>query len=326
MNFLKSILISFICFVVLNSCRKSGCQAYTYNDPVTSPYNNPIWHPDGNILGFNHQVVNGVSYDKCDDKTYASFYPDSSGFWLINKDGTNMRRVTTFQLQTPAWSPDGKWIAFSNGGVIYKMPFNGVNFDTANIIALTDANSNHFFPSWSYSGDTIYYDSNQDAPPHTSFYSIWKMLKDGSGETRITDTAIVVSNGDIRRPFCTSDDQILHFRYPKGSQQMQVFIMDANGNNIRQITNNATGFIYTYYFGYLNNRIFYESIDIWSCNPDGSDNQKIVLHSSQGFSISKDGVIAYINFDGNTVDKTHGTVWLTDINGKSTKPLTYNIY
>lgn len=326
MNFLKTILISSICFIILNSCRKLGCQAYTYNDPVTSPYQNPIWHPDGNILGFNHQVVKGVSYDKCDNKSYASFYQDSSGFWLINKDGTNLRRVTTFPLSTPAWSPDGKWIAFSNGGVIYKMSFDGVNFDTTNIIALTDANSNHFTPSWSPTGDTIYFESNTDAPPHTDFYSIWKMAENGSNQTLITDTSIAVSNGDDRTPFCTSDNQLIHFRYPKGSQQMQVFIMDVNGNNIRQVTNNPMDFTYTYCFGYFNSKVFYEGFDIYSCNIDGSNNKKVVANSSQGFSISKNGTIAYVNFNNNNVDKTHGTIWLTDVNGNSPKPLTYNIY
>ena len=320
MSFLKPILISFTFFAVLNSCRKSGCQAYTSNDPVTSPYTGPVWHPGGNILGFNHQVVRGVNYDKCANKSYASFYPDSSGFWLINKDGTNMRRVTSFLLQTPPWSPDGRWIAFANGGVIYKMSFDGVNFDTTNIIALTDANWNHFTPSWSPMGDTIYYETDENTPLHTEFYFIWKMAADGSGKMDITDST------GARTPFCTSDNQILHFRYPKGSQQMQVFIMDINGNNIRQVTNNTMDFTYTYYFNYFKSKVFYEGFDIWSCNTDGSDMQKVVSNSSEGFSISKDGVIAYINFDGNIIDKTHGTLWVTDTNGKSPKSLTYNFY
>ena len=320
MNFLKIILISLICFITLNGCRKLGCPASTNDDLVTSPYQDPVWHPDGNILGFNHQVINGIGSDKCDNKSYASFYPDSSGFWLINKDGTNMRRVTTFPLSTPAWSPDGKWIAFSNGGVIYKMPFDGVNFDTTNIIALTDANSNHFYPTWSPTGDSVYYDTNENTPEHTDFYFIWKMAADGSGQSDITDTT------GARRPFCTSDNQILHFRYPKGSQQMQVFIMDANGNNVRQVTDNPMDFTYTYYFGYFNSRVFYEGFNIYSCNTDGSNTKEVVANSSQGFSISKDGTIAYVNFDNNHVDKTHGTIWLTDINGNSPKPLTYNIY
>jgi Tol biopolymer transport system component len=308
-SFLNAIAIFFIFIGTLSSCRKSGCQAYTYNEPVISPCQDPVWHPNGNILGFNHQVVKGVSYDKCDEKSYAIFYPDSSGFWLINKDGSNLRRVTTFSLQDPAWSPDGKWIAFANGGVIYKMPFDGSRFDTTHIIPLTDNIFNHFFPSWSPTSDTIYYDSNTNAPIHTDFYFIWKMAADGSGQICISDTI------GARLPFCTTNNQILHYRYPRGSQQMQVFIMDASGDNIRQITKNPNDFTYTFYLGYFNSRLYYEGFDLWSCSLDGSNVRKIVPNSSQGFSISKDGSIAYVNFDGSNVDKTHGTIWLTDTNG-----------
>jgi Tol biopolymer transport system component len=326
MNLVKTILLCSIFFILLNSCTKNGCEAYTFNEPVTSPYSNPVWHPGGKILGFNHQVVKSVSYDKCDQKSYASFYADSTGFWIINSDGTNMRRVTTFSLLNPAWSPDGKWIAFANGGVIYKMSFDGENFDTTNIIALTDANANYFTPTWSTNDDTIYYETNKDAPEHTNFYSIWKMSSNGSGQTRITDTSLSVSNGDVRTPYYTNDNQILHFRYPKGSEQMQVFIMNTNSNNIQQITNNPINFPYTFYFGYFNHRVFYESFDVWSCNVNGSDTKKIIANSSQGFSISKDGTLAYVNFNNKVVDKTHGTIWLSNINGSTPKPLTYNTY
>jgi tricorn protease-like protein len=326
MYFFKTITAFCFFLLILNSCKKLGCQSSTDYTPPPSPYQDPVWYPNGTILFFNHQVLKSVSIDRCDNNYYLDFYPDSLGFWMINRDGTGMRRLTNFTLLDPAWSPDGKWIAFDNGGVIHKMAFDGANLDTSNIIAITDNSFDRFFPSWSSNVDTIYYNSNEDAPVHTIFHSIWKMAADGSGQTRITDTTVAISNGDILEPFRTSSNQILHFRYPKGTQQMQVYIMDSNGNNIKQITKNPNGFRYSYYLGYFNNEVFFEGDYLYRCNMDGSNTQKVGTNPSQGFSISKDGIIAYVNYDNRAVDKTHGTIWLTDINGDTNNPLTYNIY
>ena len=39
------------------------------------------------------------------------YYPD---LYLMRPDGTKLRRITRRGAYTPAWSPDGKWIAFAS--------------------------------------------------------------------------------------------------------------------------------------------------------------------------------------------------------------------
>lgn len=309
----------FLIIFFIAGCKKN--ERICFDDVPISPYSSPVWHPNGEIIGFNRLPIKTVAKDEgiCSGYAY-TYYGDSTGFWLINRDGSQLRRVTDFQLLTPSWSPDGKWIAFANGGTIYKMAFDGTSFDTSHIIALTNNGANNFFPSWNPSGDTIYYDSNKSAPSGTSFYAIWKMAADGNGQTLITSD--LIQGG--REPFCVNDSQILFMRY--SGQFNQVFSMNSNGNNIIQITTDTFSYNQKEYPKFFNSKIYYESVGIYSVNPDGSDAIKLCSASTQNFSISKDGTIAYVNFDYSKIDRTFGTLWLMDITGNNKRQITFNNY
>jgi hypothetical protein len=95
--------------------------------------------------------------------------------------------------------------------IIFRVPFNGTNLDTTNMIQLTKDNSDHFFPSWSPLGDTIYYDS--DIKNTSQPFQIYKMAADGTGQTNIGDMGI--NSVYSREPFCTPGNQVLHIRGDK---------------------------------------------------------------------------------------------------------------
>lgn len=312
----------FLLAIFTFSCRNKSIeepQCYLPDIVPSSPYQEPVWHPNGNILGFNHKPLKGIGISgqpPCTQEVYL-YNSDSSGFWLINKDGTNKRRVITFQLNTPAWSPEGKWIAFSNGGTIYKMKFDGNNFDTANIISLTNSGRN-YFPSWSPKGDTIYFDSNNNTP--NGSYFIWKMAADGGGKERIVD--VIINEGAAREPFCSENNQVLHYRYRKYSE---IFSMDTDGKNLIQITANNNGNHERRTPRFFINVIYFENNGIWRINYDGTGLQQISTRSG-GYAISRDGTIAFVNFDYSKVDKVLGTIWLMEPDGSNKRQLTFNNY
>jgi len=316
----------FLIFAVSNlffGCTPSG-ECLSLNLVPISPYSNPVWYPDGTMLGFNHQVLKSVSViNPCHPYYSCSFYSDSNGFWLIKKDGSGMHRVTSFQLDAPAWRPDGKWIAFCNGGQISKMQFDGANFDTSHILTLTSKGTNHFFPSWSPQGDTIYFDSDEANPGKP--FQIYKMASDGTGLTRIGDKG--VDSVYSRYPFCTPDNKILHIR--GDSLSTHVFSMDTNGDQVLRLTNNISPNIYINNPASFNNEIYYQDKGIWTSNMDGSALTRLCINSTQGFSIANDGAIAFVNFsntDTAMVDKTHGVIWLMNADGSNPGPFTFNIY
>ena len=239
-------------------------------------YNSPVWHPSGKFIGFNHTPLKSIHY-QTSDSLYPDHYEldiDSSGFWLINSDGTNMRKVLAYTLQDPAWSPDGNWLAFVIDAQIYKMHFTGTTFDTTMLIQLTTEGRN-FFPAWSPDGLWIAYDrslADTNGPA-----GIWRVKSDGSlkqslfggafpdwdpkGEILVgvvgtnstsiwtrfllydvflgsfIDTFSVVVGNDNRYPHYSPDGIKIALTSQPIGKQSQIWIMNSDGFNRKQFTN-----------------------------------------------------------------------------------------
>ena len=303
-----------ICFALLCNCNR------VWADPdylPIPPFTDPIWHPGGSILGFNHTPISGSP------AAGFAYKLDSAGFWLADSNGTSMRRALTFQLKDPAWSPDGRWIAFANQRVIWKMPFDGVNFDTTQIYKLTDGKADCINPAWNTTGDTIYFDSDYNYDM-VKPYRIYKMASDGSGQTLIGNKGI--DSISSSHASCTADGQILHIR--GDTKSYYVFSMDTNGDNVKQLSD------YTGSPKVLDNplkygvNIFYEDYGIWVTNGI-SPVKKIVDASTQGFSISKKGIIAFVNFSNSSgafIDHSHACIWTANHDGTNQHVFLMNNY
>lgn len=152
-----------------------------------SPYNSPIWHPSGQFIGFNYTPLKRITYPDSEEYWgYQEFAYDSTGFWLINPDGSDMRRIFPHTLQTPEWSPDGEWIVFVPDAQIFKMRFTGETFDTTTITQLTSVGRN-FFPAWSPDGQWIAHDRTYSYPETPDVQGIWLLKSlDGSDRTKIS--------------------------------------------------------------------------------------------------------------------------------------------
>ena len=107
----------------------------------------------------------------------------------MNPDGSGQTRITddTHSDGEPAWSPDGRKIAFvsdRDGGVgpnqlageIYTM-----NADGSAQTRLTNNPALDFAPAWSPDGTKIAFTTDRDGS-----YQIYTMNADGSQQTRVT--------------------------------------------------------------------------------------------------------------------------------------------
>ena len=222
----------------------SGAHAVTTRLQPVRAYD-PAWAPDGIQLAF---TASG----------------GKTGIWIVKRDGTGAKQVTTdLNDSGPTWSPDGKKIAFvrsENRAVdLYVVAAAGgaATDITAGLGRLVDD------PEWSPDGSRIAFSDGSDLylvnaggsgltkiarsaarrATHPSWSpdgsriafatlnEIWTVAPDGSGETKLTGDV-----GEVHEISWSPDgSQIAYIADVNGPLQEELFVMNADGSNIRRL-------------------------------------------------------------------------------------------
>jgi tricorn protease len=135
------------------------------------------WSPDGKQILF-----------------YSSRESRSPLLYTVNLSDGRVRKLTEDEvtLQSPAFSPDGKTVAYSRGsGTWTRRGYRGSGNAEIYTLSLTEKNAvpkkltdfkgNDFWPLYSADGKTLYFVTDRDGT-----FNLWKMTSDGRNPRQVT--------------------------------------------------------------------------------------------------------------------------------------------
>ncbi|MBI2264198.1 MAG: PD40 domain-containing protein [Armatimonadetes bacterium] len=176
-----------------------------------------VWSPDSSKIAFvsTRDTQPGDMYNQYE-------------VYVMNGDGSDQRRLTQGpdSSYNPAWSPDGKKIAFTYGRDVSDI--GAINVDGGDRTILTDLPTDDKWPEWSPDGKSIAFTSEY---PNFLLYEMHTMNADGTGLATIPENPL-----DDKLPKWSPDGTRIAFHSTRETHQDEIYTCDPDGKNVVRLT------------------------------------------------------------------------------------------
>lgn len=163
---------------------------------------NPEWSPDGRMIAFDRQ--------------------DDGWNWVyvVNADGTDLRRLTPKSGWSPAWSPQGRIAYWATYGIWSMKPNGG---DKQRLVKAELPAGPPGRLDWSPDGRLLAY---------TLGTGLWVVRSDGRGRQKLFD----VGKGSARNPTWSPDGDMI--AWTQGDGDLEIYVVKRDGTGLRNLTDN----------------------------------------------------------------------------------------
>jgi Tol biopolymer transport system component len=217
-----------------------------------------------------------IAFDSSRTGTVNIFTMQSNG-----SDVTQLTFLTSGQASSPAWSPDGKSIAFMQGAAdgstsqIMLMNADGTNQHAV----FSDASFQDQYPSFSPDGSRLVFSRCSMPREDCAVYSI---KTDGHGLTAITHFNRSVNDFDFGPQYAPDGTTIAFTSFNRDGVQSAVYLMGSHGAKLRQLTPSGfEGFRQDWSpdgtMLAVSSNAFLPASAVWTVRPDGSGLQQLTF-------------------------------------------------